>query len=231
MAGTIEKQKWSVNQVIAYRLREARGSLKQTEAAKELEPFLGKLWTQTNFSAAERTVRGERERDFKASDVLVFAVAFGKPISYFLTPPEGKTVVLGTVELDLLNPNVRLPLLGPPRQLDETLDRLEELLNLVPAETRDQTEWQGADPFPDKLDVARRARYAKSVTERRRELALAHVNTLLRAQPAFDDPDEFETQLRELLGFFSDIVGDDVDSFLEEARSLRPSIPEEKGTA
>ena len=129
-----DQRTWSINQVVAFRLKEARGAKKQTEAAKVLEPYLGKLWTQTNFSAAERTVKGEREREFKVSDVLAFSMAFGLPASHFLTPPDGVTIRLGTADLDLTDPEVRTALLGRTQQMDESIRKLEALLERIPAQ-------------------------------------------------------------------------------------------------
>jgi transcriptional regulator with XRE-family HTH domain len=77
------------NQVIAYNLREARRQhgWTQERAAAELEPYLGTRWSVPVFSAAERSVAGERIREFSADDVHALSRAFNLPITFFFRPP------------------------------------------------------------------------------------------------------------------------------------------------
>lgn len=74
------------NQVVAHNLRAARDhrGWTQERAAAELEPYLGERWSRVVFSAAERSVSGERVRHFTADHLLAFSAAFELPISFFL---------------------------------------------------------------------------------------------------------------------------------------------------
>ncbi|MBA2240473.1 MAG: helix-turn-helix transcriptional regulator [Solirubrobacterales bacterium] len=76
------------NQLVAYNLRRARTrrGWTQTEAAERLEPFLGARWSKATYSAAERSVAGERVRQFTAGDLYAFARCFELPPAFFLAP-------------------------------------------------------------------------------------------------------------------------------------------------
>jgi transcriptional regulator with XRE-family HTH domain len=83
------------NQLVAYNLRRARDrrGWTQDEAAERLEPFLAERWSKASYSAAERSVSGERVRVFSADDLIAFARCFGVPPSFFLAPaPEIKEI-------------------------------------------------------------------------------------------------------------------------------------------
>lgn len=91
------------NQVVAFNLAWARGSRgwTQEEAARALEPYIGALWSKGTFSAAERSVDGDRVRQFTADEIVAFARTFELPIGWFFMPPpgmneDGDTVVLLT---------------------------------------------------------------------------------------------------------------------------------------
>ncbi len=77
------------NQVVAYNLAQARllRGWTQEEAAAALEPHVGKRWSKATFSAAERSVAGDRVRQFDADEIVAFARAFGLPVSWFFLPP------------------------------------------------------------------------------------------------------------------------------------------------
>ena len=79
------------NQIVAYNLRRARKlrGWTQEQAALQLQPLLGELWSKATFSAAERSVDGRRVRQFTADDLIAFGRAFKLPIAWFLLPPEG----------------------------------------------------------------------------------------------------------------------------------------------
>src|SRR3546814_10466071 len=71
------------NQVVAYNLAQAR-ALKgwtQDQAAEALEPHLGARWSSASYSAAERSVDGNRIRNFDADEIVAFARAFELPIT------------------------------------------------------------------------------------------------------------------------------------------------------
>jgi hypothetical protein len=77
------------NQVVAYNLAQARllRNWTQEEAAEALEPYLGRRWSKASFSAAERSVDGDRIRQFEADEIVAFARAFHLPVSWFFLPP------------------------------------------------------------------------------------------------------------------------------------------------
>ena len=79
------------NQVVAYNLRCARElrGWTQEEAASRLERHVGKRWSLATWSAAERSVTGDRVRQFDADELVAFAQTFDLPPSWFLTPPAG----------------------------------------------------------------------------------------------------------------------------------------------
>jgi len=77
------------NQVVAFNLARAR-DLKgwtQEEAAEALAPYLGSRWSKASFSAAERSLDGERIRQFDADELVAFARAFELPVGWFFMPP------------------------------------------------------------------------------------------------------------------------------------------------
>ena len=77
------------NQVVAYNLWQARmwKDWTQEEAAEHLEPFLGARWSKATFSSAERSIDGQRVRQFTADDIVAFARGFGLPVGFFFLPP------------------------------------------------------------------------------------------------------------------------------------------------
>jgi transcriptional regulator with XRE-family HTH domain len=80
---------WTPNQVVAgnlVRLR-LRRRLTQAEVARLLSSVAGKEWTEAMVAHAERSVTGNRVREFTADDLVTLARAFDVPVLYFLTPP------------------------------------------------------------------------------------------------------------------------------------------------
>jgi hypothetical protein len=77
------------NQVIAFNLARARERQGWTlnEAAERLEPYIGARWSKANLSAAERSIAGERIRNFDADEIVAFARCFELPIAFFFMPP------------------------------------------------------------------------------------------------------------------------------------------------
>jgi hypothetical protein len=77
------------NQIVAYNLTQARQwkGWTQDQAAETLEPYVGSRWSKANFSAAERSVTGERVRNFDADEIVAFAQAFELPVTFFFMPP------------------------------------------------------------------------------------------------------------------------------------------------
>lgn len=79
----------TANQVVSYNLAQAR-ELKgwtQEEAAEALAPHLGRRWSRASFSAAERSVDGDRIRMFDADEIVALARTFDLPVSWFFMPP------------------------------------------------------------------------------------------------------------------------------------------------
>jgi hypothetical protein len=77
------------NQIVAHNLKRARSlhGISQVAAADRLQPFLGAQWSRAVFSAAERSVTGQRIRQFSADEITAFAAAFEVPIAFFFVPP------------------------------------------------------------------------------------------------------------------------------------------------
>ena len=107
----------TVNALIAYNLRRARGQLTQEQAAQRLEEHLGVRWAKQTFSAAERSLdeRGRR-RAFDVGEP--FARAFHTDIAYFLTPPPNGPYAIYCGEpgeaWHPLSPGELLALIEPP---------------------------------------------------------------------------------------------------------------------
>ncbi|MCP3855559.1 MAG: helix-turn-helix transcriptional regulator [Actinomycetia bacterium] len=80
---------WTPNQIVAYRVAEARRmrGWTQEQAASELEPYLGTKLSNASFSAIERSFAGGRVRQFNADEILALARGFRLPIGWFFTPP------------------------------------------------------------------------------------------------------------------------------------------------
>jgi transcriptional regulator with XRE-family HTH domain len=96
---------WTPNQVVAgnlVRLRQRRG-LTQGEVARLLSSVAGKEWTEAMVAHAERSVTGNRVREFTADDLVTLARAFDVPVLYFLTPaPTGIFVYVPGSRIDTM---------------------------------------------------------------------------------------------------------------------------------
>jgi transcriptional regulator with XRE-family HTH domain len=79
----------TANQLVAYNLRRARllRGWTQEEAARELEPYVGKRWSKAVWSAAETSISGSRTREFTADELLAVAATFDVPVGWFFLPP------------------------------------------------------------------------------------------------------------------------------------------------
>lgn len=127
------------NQLVAYNLtkvQQLRG-FTQEEAAGLLAPFLGTRWSKATFSAAERSVDGQRVRQFTADDMIAFAQAFGVPVMWFLLPPDPEDEL----------PRAPTPKDGTPylsllyRKSDEVKERLVSLFSiLTPVDLEDDSQ-------------------------------------------------------------------------------------------
>ncbi|MHB1533177.1 MAG: helix-turn-helix domain-containing protein [Acidimicrobiales bacterium] len=118
---------WTPNQVVAGnlgRLRQRRG-LTQAETAMKLSLVAGKEWTEAMVAHAERSVTGNRVREFTADDLVTFARAFDVPVLYFLTPPPtGLWVHVPGSRIDTLG--MLEAVLGRPDNLSEWETILDE---------------------------------------------------------------------------------------------------------
>ena len=89
MARRKNENAWTPNQIVAYRIHEARRmrGWTQEQAAAELEPYLGTKLSTASFSAIERSFAGGRIRQFNADEILALSRGFRLPIGWFFTPP------------------------------------------------------------------------------------------------------------------------------------------------
>jgi transcriptional regulator with XRE-family HTH domain len=182
------KPTWTPNQVVAgnlARLRQRRG-LTQGEVARLLSSVAGKEWTEAMVAHAERSVTGNRVREFTADDLVTLARAFDVPVLYFLTPPPtGIFVHVPGSRIDSLT------------MLEAVLGRLD---NLSEWETL-LDEWKFADdeelPFP--LSQQRR----QNIRAVAGEVALIRAHHLIRKHFKGD-----LMQLRDTLRSLADLVLD-----------------------
>lgn len=77
------------NMAVAWNLSRARAlrGWTQEQAAEKLAPHVGQRWSKATYSAAERSVAGDRVRQFSADDIFAFSRCFDVPVTYFLRPP------------------------------------------------------------------------------------------------------------------------------------------------
>jgi transcriptional regulator with XRE-family HTH domain len=126
------------NQLVAYNLQRARTmrGWTQEQAAERLEPFIGKRWSKASWSSAERSVTGERPREFTADELIAFARCFELPPPWFLSLP------LETKEVAVPGPAPHqrsrdyLAMLVRGKRLEARAEEIEEALR----DARDATE-------------------------------------------------------------------------------------------
>jgi transcriptional regulator with XRE-family HTH domain len=179
---------WTPNQVVAgnlNRLRQRRG-LTQAETALKLSLVAGKEWTEAMVAHAERSVTGNRVREFTADDLVTLARAFDVPVLYFLTPPPtGIWVHVPGSRIDTLS--MLEAVLGRPDNLSEWETILDEW-TFTPDEEL---------PFP--LSQEKR----DSIRAVAGEVALIRAHHLIRKHFKGD-----LDQLRETLGSLANLVLD-----------------------
>lgn len=148
----------SPNQVVAFNLAEARTlrGWTQEKAAVELEPFVGARWSKATFSAAERSVDGQRVRQFTADEIVAFSRCFRVPIGYFFMPPRpsqsetplrlksGENPWGGITLAELVD-----AIFGKPGESDVMSTRLRSFLNEIGmtdlTDAQDQLTWRAED--------------------------------------------------------------------------------------
>lgn len=116
------------NQLVALNLRRARTllGLTQEQAAERLEPYLGERWSKRSFSAAERSVAGERIRQFSADDLVALAAAFDLPVSFFLAIPFEHGTVAAKDAAEGLTPDEVVELSSITQRHLDRIGRLQE---------------------------------------------------------------------------------------------------------
>ncbi len=79
------------NQVVAYNFRAARElrGWTQDHVAHLLAQYLGQQLPKASISAIERSMEGDRRREFDAQELVAFALTFDLPIVWFFLPPPG----------------------------------------------------------------------------------------------------------------------------------------------
>jgi hypothetical protein len=163
-----------LNQVVAYNVRAARElrGWTQDELAARLERYLGQRMTQAGVSSIERAWDGDRRREFDAHELLVFAMVFELPITWFLLPPPGdRRPMRGTTrQLDELY----MWLMGSPEMLSPVYDRLREYGIVDP---------EAADEAVERITGGRSPARQWSYKERRKEMLLAFLD---RQADSFD---------------------------------------------
>lgn len=95
-------QERNPNQVVALNLwneRRARG-WNQEEVSSRLAEH-GVTWEKATYYAAEASRSEKPARRFSADELLAFAMTFRRPVTWFLTPPEGVTMTLNEEPLYL----------------------------------------------------------------------------------------------------------------------------------
>lgn len=196
---------WTPNQVVANnltRLRHRRG-LTQAEVARQLSAVAGRQWTEAMVAHAERSVTGNRVREFTADDLVTFARAFDVPVLYFLTPPPAGVFVQvpnsQITTIDMLD-----AVLGRPHNLAEW----EALLD----------EWTFADdaelPFP--LNDRRR----QDIRATAGEIALIRAQHLIRRHFQ-GDLMQLRATLRSLADLVLDIEQHETLAELDEDEQMR----------
>jgi transcriptional regulator with XRE-family HTH domain len=205
---------WTPNQVVAgnlNRLRQRRG-LTQAETAMKLSLVAGKEWTEAMVAHAERSVTGNRVREFTADDLVTFARAFDVPVLYFLTPPPtGLWVHVPGSRIDTLT--MLEAVLGRPDNLSEWETLLDEWSFTPDTEL----------PFP--LSQQKR----ESIRAVAGEVALIRAHHLIRKHFKGD-----LDQLRETLGSLANLVLDvqqhealatlDEDEHMRRLEAMRANV-------
>ena len=205
---------WTPNQVVAgnlNRLRLRRG-LTQAETAMKLSLVAGKEWTEAMVAHAERSVTGNRVREFTADDLVTFARAFDVPVLYFLTPPPtGLWVHVPGSRIDTLT--MLEAVLGRPDNLSEWETLLDEWSFTPDAEL----------PYP--LSQQKR----ESIRAVAGEVALIRAHHLIRKHFQGD-----LDQLRDTLGSLANLVLDvqqhealsslDEDEHMRRLEAMRANV-------
>jgi transcriptional regulator with XRE-family HTH domain len=196
---------WTPNQVVAgnlVRLRQRRG-LTQSEVARLLSSVAGKEWTEAMVAHAERSVTGNRVREFTADDLVTLARAFDVPVLYFLTPaPTGIFVYVPGSRIDTMS------------MLEAVLGRLD---NLSEWETLlDEWSFNPDEELPFPLSQQER----QNIRALAGEIALIRAHHLIRKRFK-GDLAELQDTLRSLADLVFDVEKHEILANLDEDEDIR----------
>jgi transcriptional regulator with XRE-family HTH domain len=122
--------------------------LTQEAAAERLSEYVDHPWSKATWSAAERSVDGEKERRFSADELLALARAFDVPVGWFYLPPEEGDYHLHFGPKLSDAPWLKRVPLTASELFDVSLRLPQELLNRVESFNRRDVE-SGAPVIPD----------------------------------------------------------------------------------
>jgi transcriptional regulator with XRE-family HTH domain len=200
-----DRPEWTPNQVVAgnlQRIRQRRG-MTQGEVARLLSSVAGKPWSEAMVAHAERSVTGNRIREFTADDLVTLARAFDVPVLYFLTPPPtGLWVNVPGSRIDPLT--MLVAVLGRPDNLGEW----ETLL--------DEWEFSADTELPFPLSAQHRRRIQATA----REVAAVRANHLIRRHFKGNLYDLNET-LRSLANLVLDVERHETLAELDEEQQMQ----------
>ena len=196
---------WTPNQVVAgnlVRLRQRRG-LTQAEVARLLSSVAGKEWSEAMVAHAERSVTGNRVREFTADDLVTLARAFDVPVLYFLTPsPTGIFVHVPGSRIDTMT------------MLEAVLGRLDNLSEWE--SILDEWSFTADEELPFPLSQQRREKLRAVAGE----IALIRAHHLIRKHFK-GNLMELQTTLRSLADLVFDIEKHEILANLDEDEHIR----------
>jgi transcriptional regulator with XRE-family HTH domain len=196
---------WTPNQVVAgnlTRLRHRRG-LTQAEVARLLTSVAGKEWSEAMVAHAERSVTGNRVREFTADDLVTLARAFDVPVLYFLTPPRSGIFVHV--------PGSRIDTMTMLEAVLGRLDNLSEWETLL-----DEWNFAGDEEVPFPLSQTRREKIRAVAGE----IALIRAHHLIRKR-FHGDLMELRGTLQSLADLVFDIEKHETLHDLDEDEQIR----------
>ena len=77
------------NQIVAYNLAKARAmkGWTQNETTLKLRDYVGSTWSAASYSLIERSVTGNRVKQFSTDELVGIARGFNLPLAWFFVPP------------------------------------------------------------------------------------------------------------------------------------------------
>lgn len=196
---------WTPNQVVAGNLIQLRHRrrLTQGEVARLLSTVAGKEWSEAMVAHAERSVTGNRIREFTADDLVTLARAFDVPVLYFLTPPpRGMWVQI---------PNSRIDTITMLEAVLGRLDNLSEWETLL-----DDWNFAGDEEVPFPLSQQRREKIRAVAGE----IALIRSQHLIRKHFK-GDLMQLQATLRSLADLVVDVERHEALAELDEDEHIR----------